>query len=154
MTPYWKSRLEAPILVLGIVLVILASAPAAEPGKPLLEDYLRSAAVPRAVIDRFLAGPRRARFDPELGYVLGDYLPQDGMDKSATISTVQTNGARTSFLYAGKKCRINTAGDSFTQCHQVSDGETWQEYLAGQLGEPVLNFRICLDTGGIIILWV
>jgi hypothetical protein len=92
------------------------------------------------VIDRFLAGPSWARFDPELGYVLGNYLPQDGMDKSATISTVQADGARTSFMYAKKKCRINTYGDSFTQCHQVSDGETWQEYLAGHLGEPVRNF--------------
>jgi hypothetical protein len=154
MKPHWKSGLEAPILVPGTVLVILASAPAAEPGKPSVEDYLRSAAVPRAVIDRFLAGPSWARFDPELAYGLDNYLPQDGMDKSATISTIQDNGARTSFLYAGKKCRINTYGDSFTQCHQVSDGETWQEYLAGRLGEPVRNFGIGLDTGCTIILWV
>ena len=98
MKPHWKSGLEAPILVLGIVLVILASAPAAESGKPSVEDYLRSAAVPRTVIDRFQAGPSWARFGPELGYVLGNYLPQDGMDKSATISMVQDNGARTSFL--------------------------------------------------------
>jgi hypothetical protein len=75
-----------------------------------------------------------------LGYILRNYLPQDGMDNSATISTVQANGARTSFMYAGKPCRINTYGDSFTQCHQVSDGETWQEYLAGHLGEPIRNF--------------
>ena len=154
MKPHWKSRLEAPVLVQGILLVILASAPAAESGKPSVEDYLRSAAVPRAVVDRFQAGPSWARFDPELGYVLGNYLPQDGMDKSATISTVQDNRAGTSFLCAGKKCRINTYGDSFTQCHQVSDGETWQEYLAGRLGEPVRNFGICLDAGCIIILWV
>jgi hypothetical protein len=75
-----------------------------------------------------------------LGYILWNYLPTDGMDHSATISTVQPNGARTSFMYSGRKCRINTYGDSFTQCHQVSDGETWQEYLAGHLGEPVRNF--------------
>jgi hypothetical protein len=154
MKSHGKSRLEALILVQGMLLVILTRAPAAESGKPLFEDYLRSAAVPREVIDRFLAGPSWAQFDPELGYVLSNYLPQDGMDKSATISTVQANGARTSFMYAGKKCRINTYGDSFTQCHQVSDGETWQEYLAGHLGEPVRNFGICLDTGCIIILWV
>ena len=43
-------------------------------------------------------------------------------------------------MYVDKKCRINTYGDSFTQCHQVSDGETWQEYLAAHLGEPVRNF--------------
>ncbi len=154
MKPHWKSGLEAPILVLGIVLVILASAPAAESGKPSVEDYLRSAAVPHAVVDRFQAGPSWARFDPELGYVLGNCLPQDGMDKSATISTVQDNGARTSFLSAGKKCRINTYGDNFTQCHEVSDGETRQEYLAGCLGEPVRSFGICLDTRCVIILWV
>ena len=94
----------------------------------------------RKSIDRFLQGPSWAQYDPELGYILGNYLPQDGMDNSATISTVQANGARTSFMYAGKKCRINTYGDSFTQCHQVSDGETWQEYLAGHLGEPIRNF--------------
>ena len=104
------------------------------------DQYLRESVVPKEVIARFLEGPSWARFDPELGYVLGNYLPQDGMDQSATLSTVQTNGARTSFMYAGRPCRINTYGDSFTQCHQVSDGETWQEYLAAHLGEPVRNF--------------
>ena len=104
------------------------------------EEYLRESAVSREVIERFLRGPSWAQFDPELGYILGNYLPADGIDGSSTISTVQANGARTSFVYAGKKCRINTYGDSFTQCHQVSDGETWQEYLAGHLGEPVRNF--------------
>lgn len=114
---------------------------AAEPPTPVTFDqYLRDSAVPKTVISRFLEGPSWARFDPELGYVLGNYLPQDGMDQSATLSTVQNNGARTSFMYAGRPCRINTYGDSFTQCHQVSDGETWQEYLAAHLGEPVRNF--------------
>ena len=111
-----------------------------QPARPTFEQYLRESAVPRATIDRFLKGPAWAQYDPELGYILGNYLPADGMDKSATISTVQTNGARTSFVYAGKSCRINTYGDSFTQCHQVSDAETWQEYLAGHLGEPIRNF--------------
>jgi hypothetical protein len=107
---------------------------------PSFEEYLRESAVSKDVIDRFLKGPGWAQYDPELGYILGTYLPQDGIDNSATISTVQPNGARTSYMYAGKKCRINTYGDSFTQCHQVSDGETWQEYLAGHLGEPIRNF--------------
>jgi len=92
------------------------------------------------VIDRFLRGPSWARFDPELGYVLGNFLPTDGIDGSATISTARPDGARTSFMYADRPCRINTYGDSFTQCHQVSDGETWQEYLAAHLGEPIRNF--------------
>ncbi|MGA2631097.1 MAG: hypothetical protein ABSG54_12895 [Terriglobia bacterium] len=113
---------------------------AGAPGTTPFEQFLRESAVSREVIDRFLRGPSWAQFDPELGYVLGNYLPSDGIDGRATISTVQANGARTSYVYAGKKCRINTYGDSFTQCHQVSDGETWQEYLAGHLGEPIRNF--------------
>jgi hypothetical protein len=117
-----------------------SAADQAESEKPSFEQYLRQAAVPKTVIDRFLQGPSWAQYDPELGYILGNYLPQDGIDNSATISTVQANGARTSFMYAGRPCRINTYGDSFTQCHQVSDGETWQEYLAGHLGEPIQNF--------------
>jgi hypothetical protein len=117
-----------------------SAADKAEAEKPSFEQYLRQSAVPKAVIDRFLQGPSWAQYDPELGYILGNYLPQDGMDNSATISTVQANGARTSFMYADRPCRINTYGDSFTQCHQVSDGETWQEYLAGHLGEPIRNF--------------
>jgi hypothetical protein len=118
----------------------LPSIAADKPDKPTFEQYLRQSALTREVIDTFLRGPSWAQYDPELGYILGNYLPSDGIDQSATISTVQSNGARTSFMYAGRKCRINTYGDSFTQCHQVSDGETWQEYLAGHLGEPIRNF--------------
>ena len=116
-----------PVLLASLVSLLgLPSFAADKAEKPLFGQYLRDSAVPKEVIDRFLQGPSWAQYDPELGYVLGNYLPQDGMDNSATISTVQANGARTSFMYAGKKCRINTYGDSFTQCHQVSDGETWQ----------------------------
>jgi hypothetical protein len=115
----------------------------AQPRKPVsLEKYLRESAVPKDVIETFL-DPNHfswAQFDPELGYILGNYLPRDGMDGSSTISTVQRTGARTSHLYPNRKCRINTYGNSFTQCHQVSDGETWQEYLAAHLGEPIRNF--------------
>ena len=39
-----------------------------------------------------------------------------------------------------KACRINTYGNSFTQCHQVSNGEAWQEDLAAHMGEPIRNF--------------
>jgi len=128
---------------LAITSLVLSplSTPAADlPTLPTFEQYLRESAVPRETIDRFLSGPAWARFDSELGYILGAYMPSDGMDRSATLSTIQPNGARTSFVYAGKPCRINTYGDSFTQCHQVSDAETWQEYLAGHLGEPIRNF--------------
>ena len=130
-------------LILAASLLCYADLPslaADQAEKPTFEDYLRESAVSKEVIDRFLKGPSWAQYDSELGYILGNFLPKDGMDNSTTISTVQPNGARTSFAYAGRKCRINTYGDSFTQCHQVSDAETWQEYLAGHLGEPIRNF--------------
>jgi hypothetical protein len=115
----------------------------AQPQEPIsLEAYLRESAVSRGVIDTFL-DPNQfswAQFDPELGYRLGNFLPRDGVDGSFTISTVQDSGARTSHSYRDREARINTYGNSFTQCHQVSDGETWQEYLAAHLGEPIRNF--------------
>jgi len=107
-----------------------------------LKEFLKKSAVKKEVIDRFLDAKQRnwARFDPELGYVLGNSMPKDGMDNSSSISTVSPAGMRTQHHYADQPCRMNTYGNSFTQCHQVSDGETWQEYLAAHLGEPVRNF--------------
>jgi hypothetical protein len=133
---------KAVILGLFVLFPIPGLAGAEAPEKPTFVQFLKASAVPREVIDRFLRGPTSwARFDPELGYILGNFLPTDGIDGSATISTaVRPDGARTSFMYVDRPCRINTYGDSFTQCHQVSDGETWQEYLAAHLGEPIRNF--------------
>ncbi len=108
------------------------------------EQYLRNSAVPKRVIDSFLdpSEPTWAQFDPELGYILGNSMQHDGLGGCWTISTVRKNGARTGHVYADRACRINTYGNSFTQCHQVSDGETWQEYLAAHLGEPIRNFGV------------
>lgn len=103
-------------------------------------DYLRKSAVKKEILDVFLNENSWARFDPELGYILGNYMPRDGIDESYTISTSMPDGSRSRQIYANRPCRINTYGNSFTQCHQVSDAETWQEYLAGHLGEPVRNF--------------
>jgi hypothetical protein len=106
------------------------------------EQFLRESAVPRRDLEVFLDPdqPSWAQFDPELGYILGNYMPRDGLDGSLTISTSGANGARTSIIYANRQCRINTYGNSFTLCQQVSDHETWQEYLAAHLGEPIRNF--------------
>ena len=106
------------------------------------EQFLRNSAVENKVIDTFIDPnqPTWAQFDSELGYILGSYLPRDGLDGSLTISTSQPDGTRTARLYTDKRCRINAYGNSFTQCHQVSDGETWEEYLAAHLGEPIRNF--------------
>ena len=107
-------------------------------------EFLGAAVVPKEAIDRFLDGDADnwAYFDPELGYLLKDYVVRDGVDDCYTINQYVPRGQRRMVNYAERPCRINTFGDSFTQCHQVSDGETWQEYLAAHLGEPVRNFGI------------
>ena len=107
-----------------------------------LTEYLRRSAVSKETIDNFINSNKNcwAKFDPVVGYTLGNYMPRDGIDGCSTISTSQPSGIRTPHNYTEKTCRINTYGNSFTQCHQVSDGETWQEYLAAHLGEPVRNF--------------
>lgn len=120
--------------------LLLAPALHAATPAPDYLTYIRTNTPSRHEIEVFLAGRGWARFDPELGYTLGQAMPHDGIGQSSTLSTAQPDGARTSFMYAGRPCRINTYGDSFTQCHQVNDGETWQEYLAAHLGEPIRNF--------------
>jgi hypothetical protein len=113
-----------------------------EAGPPTYEAYLRRSVVEKKTLDVFLDRTQLswAKFDPVTGYRLGNYMPRDGIDRSSTLSTVASNGMRTAHAYVDRPCRINTYGDSFTLCHQVSDSETWQEYLAGHLGEPIRNF--------------
>jgi hypothetical protein len=106
------------------------------------EQYLEKSVVTRSETERFLQGSGWAVFDSELGYILGNSVMPWGIDHSSTIETVQASGARTSLLYADRKARINAYGDSFTESAQVSDGETWQAYLAGHLGEPIRNFGV------------
>ncbi len=107
-------------------------------------------------VDYFLdpARPSWARFDALTGYVPSDIVIRDGVDDSFTINSYEDLGAgattdprhrpvaRRTVRYRENPCRINTYGDSFTQCHQVSDGETWQEVLAAHLGEPIRNFGV------------
>ena len=83
-----------------------------------------------------------ARFDAELGYVHTDRDVQEGLDGAICHYRYEKSGARKLIAHADKACRINTYGNSFTACEQVSDGETWQEYLAAHLGEPIRNFGV------------
>ena len=108
------------------------------------EQHVRARTCTREEIDHFLDPEKLswAQFDPEVGYILGNYLPQDGIDNSSTINTVQKDGTRSAALYAGRPRRINTYGNSFTQGAQVSDQETWQEYLAAHIGEPIGNYGV------------
>ena len=132
------SHKKTGMLLLLLLPTLAAAAEQAE--KPTFEEYIRPHVAQREEVRVFLDEMSWAQFDPEVGYILGNFMPRDGMDGSSTFSTAQPDGARTSFMYRGRPCRINTYGNSFTQCHQVSDGETWQEYLAAHLGEPVRNY--------------
>ena len=130
-----------PFIVTLLVLSCAIKAQTTPP--PTFEAYIKSAVPTKTELDVFLNKQGVwSKYDPELGYILGNSLPLEGIDTSLTISTTQVNGARTMFMYKDKPCRINTYGDSFTQCQQVSDGETWQEYLAAHLGEPVRNYGV------------
>ena len=84
--------------------------------------------------------PTYARFDGELGYVPSDVVLKDGVDGSYSTYTYEPCGQRRMVNYGGRPCRINTYGNSFTQCQQVSDDETWQERLAAHFREPIRNF--------------
>ncbi|MEQ7004822.1 hypothetical protein ABN028_01360 [Actinopolymorpha sp. B17G11] len=106
--------------------------------------FLAEAVVDREEVDRFLDPdePKWARFDSELGYLPHPSEVQDGVDGAVSTYRYGGFGERRVINGADRPCRINTYGDSFTQCHQVSDGETWQEYLAGHFGEPIRNFGV------------
>jgi hypothetical protein len=101
--------------------------------------------VTRECVEAFLQPPPNnqwAKFDPQLGYVPSDSIQRDGIDGARSIYRYGPAGERKMINYADRPCRVNTYGNSFTHCHQVSDGETWQEHLAAHLGEPIRNFGV------------
>ena len=81
-------------------------------------------------------------YDAELGWVHCSAVHSNGVDNSRTFYHYEPDGARKVVQFADKPCRIHAFGDSFTHCDQVSDGETWQEYLAAHLQEPVRNYGV------------
>ena len=83
-----------------------------------------------------------SKFDSELGYLHRDRDLKEGMDGATCQYRYDKLDARRMIAYADRPCRINTYGNSFTSCEQVSDGETWQEALAAHLGEPLRNYGI------------
>ena len=95
------------------------------------EKFIRNSVPAKKDVDDFLNKDMLTmfQFDPEVGYILGNFLRNDGIDNSSSLYSVQSNGTRTSVVYADRAGRINTYGNSFTQCSQVSDYETW--FVAG-----------------------
>jgi hypothetical protein len=49
-----------------------------------LEDHIRGNVPSEEEIDVFLHEMSWAQFDPDVGYILGNYMPRDGMDGSST----------------------------------------------------------------------
>jgi hypothetical protein len=150
LCPGWQRTNAGEIMktylaILSFVPVLASAAPA--PGLPTFEQYLRESATNREAIEKSLHNFHRWQFDSELGVVDGKYVGEvgglpGGIDGSANVGTFRADGARTSFMYTDQRPRINTYGDSFTHGDQVNDGETWQEYLAAHLREPIGNFGV------------
>ena len=112
--------------------------------KPTIRQFLEDHTLSTETVNRFLdpAVHNWAGFDPELGYVRRNSVSRDGIGGGYALCTHGPHGERRMIHYADYPCRINTYGDSFTYGDQVNDSETWQEYLAAQLGEPIRNFGV------------
>jgi hypothetical protein len=106
--------------------------------------WLQPRTLKRSTVDQFLDPKARvwAKFDPEFGYLLRNSFIRDGVDGCHTLARYEEAGQRKQANFADQPCRLHTYGDSFTQGHQVSDGETWQEILAAHFCEPIRNFGV------------
>ena len=110
-----------------------------------IREFLKGLLYTRQEVDDYFADRAFpfSKHSPEFGWLLRDSFFRDGMNNSISVyHFVQPDGERKMSNYGNQPCRINTYGNSFTQCHQVSDHETWQEVLAAHLQEPVKNFGI------------
>jgi hypothetical protein len=109
-----------------------------------IRDYLRPLLLTREDVDLWLK--QRAfpfcKYDAELGYLHTDRDFPEGLDGAVCRYRYDKLDARRMLAHAGEPCRINSYGNSYTSCEQVSDGETWQEALAAHLGEPIRNYGI------------
>ena len=82
-------------------------------------------------------------YDAELGFVHAPGIRSGIGVNGANISyDYEEDRARKLVNFADRTCRVHTYGDSFTHCDQVNDGETWQEYLAAHLQEPIRNYGV------------
>lgn len=113
--------------------------------------HLRAVTPSRDEVTNFLtkAGPdglspnRGWTYDAELGFVHCDCVHEgDGVDGTRTFYHYEADGARSVLNARDKSCRIHAYGNSFTHCDQVNDGETWSEFLAARLNEPVRNYGV------------
>ena len=135
-------RISTPFSILLILSQITIAQSTLYPTTQSYISYLKTNLPAKEEIDVFVNEKGWVKFDRESGYTLNKSLLHDGIDNCNTIVTSQENIVRTQYMYKNLPCRINTYGNSFTQSSQVSDGETWQEYLAAHLGEPIRNYGV------------
>ena len=134
-----------PIL-LGLVCFVVATAGQTQstfPDDPTgTKEYLSTLLYTPEDVDDWLT--RRSYsfgfYDPQMGFFLDNRSERHGLDNSICYYNYVPGGIRKMFMYADQPCRINTYGDSFVQCEQVNDGESWQEVLAAHLCEPIRNY--------------
>lgn len=117
-----------------------------------VRQYLESITPSPGDIDDFVAkhpGPDGQHphhgwtYDSELGFVHTKTIrPEIGVGGTTVFYSYEGDGARRVIHQADRSCRIHTFGDSFTHCDQVNDGETWQEFLAAHLQEPIRNYGV------------
>ena len=107
-------------------------------------EFLQSILYKKEEVDQWLAEKAFpfSRYSSDFGWLLRTERFQDGVNDSISTYTFGRLDERITINYKDEPCRINTYGNSMTQCHQVSDGETWQEFLAAHLQEPVRNFGV------------
>ena len=116
-----------------------------------VKAYLRKLMPTRKQVEVFLRREQGANnlscndgwtYDSALGWVLCNSVRSDSVDNSLGFYSYEGDGARKVINHPDKPCRIHTYGNSFTHGDQVSDGETWQEYLAAHIQEPIRNYGV------------
>jgi len=114
-------------------------------------EYLRSIIPGRQRVEDFITGeygPRDKRpgeifqYDSELGWVHHEAIGSAGVDRSKAFYSYESDGARKVINFPYKPSRIRTYGNSFTHCSQANNNETWEEYLAAHIQEPVRNYGV------------
>jgi len=148
-------RREFLAKALGTSLALSALDRIAQAADPTFEqrarEYLRSIKPSRQRVADFISGeygPRDKRpgevfqYDAELGWVHHESVGSTGVDGSKVFYNYEPDGARQVINFPDRPCRIRTYGNSFTHCSQANNNETWEEYLAAHLQEPIRNYGV------------
>ncbi len=114
-------------------------------------EYLHTIVLSRQRVEDFITGEYGPRdkspgeifqYDSELGWIHHECIGSTGVDRSKVFYRYESDGARKVINFPDKSCRIRTYGNSFTHCSQANNNETWEEYLAAHIQEPVRNYGV------------